>query len=187
MSTTSVIWDRPTRLIHWFIASGILLNLFVIEEGDPPHRWIGYGVTVFMLLRLVWGFFGAPASRFANWPLGFSYLKQFVSDQKHGFHRDYPGHNPAACLTYVFIWLAILGLAVTGWMMGLDTFWGEEWLEDLHGAISTGLEVLVVIHLLGLSFDSWKFRRKTWLGMITGRRSTLPKPPDHSVHQTSVH
>jgi len=61
-------------------------------------------------------------------------------------------------------------LGVTGFMMGLDAYWGEEWLEDLHENLSTALMVLVVLHLLGIAFDSWKFRRKTWLGMITGRR-----------------
>jgi cytochrome b len=69
------------------------------------------------------------------------------------------------------MWLAICCLAITGWMMGLDAFWGDERLEDIHGAIANALQVFVVLHLFGIIMDSVKFRRKTWLSMFTGRRA----------------
>ena len=39
VSTRSVqVWDPFVRLFHWSLVSCVLLNLFVLEEGDPPHR-----------------------------------------------------------------------------------------------------------------------------------------------------
>lgn len=59
-------------------------------------------------------------------------------------------------------------------MMGLDVFWGEEWLQDLHKLFSLAIQGLVLVHWLGMLLDSYHFRRKTWLAMITGRRGDLP-------------
>jgi hypothetical protein len=35
--------------------------------------------------------------------------------------------------------------------------------------MSDGLIVLALIHLIGLGRDSYKYKRKTWMGMVTGR------------------
>lgn len=148
-----------------------MLNLFILEEGDDPHKYVGYAAVVFVLLRSVWGGIGGPQSRFSAFPVQPAKLRLFLRQLVAGQHKDYPGHNPAAALVYFAIWSCVFLLGVSGWMMGLDAFWGEEWLEEIHEGLSNGLMVLVGIHLAGISFDSFKFRRRTWLGMITGRRA----------------
>lgn len=135
----------PSRVIHWSLAVCIILNLFLLEEGDPPHKWIGYAATAIVVLRLVWGFIGGEASRFRSFPI---HLKSLV---------------------YFGVWGLVLGLAVTGFMMGTDKYWGEEWVEEIHEQISDGLMILIGIHLLGVFIDSIRHRRKTWLNMINGR------------------
>jgi cytochrome b len=154
-----MIWSFKTRLIHWLIALPVLVN-FILEGGETPHQVLGYVAFGAMLVRIVWGFIAKDQARFSAFP----FAEVFKA------RRDYPGHNPQASWVYVFIWLLVGGLGVTGFMMGLDAFWGEEWLEDLHENLSNTLLVLVGLHLLGIAFDAWKYRRKTWLGMITGRR-----------------
>lgn len=161
-------WDLPTRSIHWVIASVILLNLFILDGGDDWHRYLGYLATFALLARLYWGFKGGTLSRFKNFPLKISELIHF-SKKIFSKHKDYPGHNPAASWTYVFIWTSLAGLGLTGWMMGLDRFWGEVWLEDIHEYISNFLKLLIVFHFLGILMDAYKFRRKTWMRMITGK------------------
>lgn len=170
MRSESVIWDRQTRLIHWLLAITIILNLFMLEEGDPPHQWVGYAAAGFVFCRLLWGFFGGPQSRFAAFPIGVSQIKQFVRSQISNRPIDYPGHNPLAAIVYILIWVTVLCLGVTGFMMELDAYWGEEWLEDLHGNLSVAMQVFVASHLIGLALDSYKFKRRTWMGMISGRR-----------------
>jgi cytochrome b len=166
MARTAIIWDRTTRLLHWMIAVIILLNLFVLEHGDPPHRWLGIVAVGLVSIRGFWGLAGGEHSRFRTWPLRPHQIKDFFRDQS----TAYAGHNPPASLVYILIWLTIVALGVTGWMTRLDRFWGEEWLEEIHGGIAIWLQALIVVHCLGMALDARKHRRRTWMAMISGRR-----------------
>lgn len=77
-------------------------------------------------------------------------------------------YNPKAVYVYYAIWAMIAGLGVSGFMMGLDRFWGNQTLEDIHEAISNLLLVLVTLHLFGVFFDAYKNKRRTWMLMISG-------------------
>lgn len=160
------VWDLPTRITHWGLALCVILNLFFVEEGSDVHDWLGYAATAVVVFRFVWGFRGAKLSRFISFPISvgsvFSFLKSGLNSEK------YEGHNPLASLTYLGIWALIIALGITGYMMGTDKYWGDEWLQELHAQISMALQVLIGIHLLGVAIDSIRYRRKTWLRMITG-------------------
>ncbi len=167
-----IIWGRPIRIIHWMVAGGILLNRFALEGGDPPHLWVGYTVVALVVLRLIWGIAAKKgAVAFRTWPLRVSDLMTFFQSHFSRVKHDYSAHNPAASYTYLVIWAIILCLGITGFMMGLDAFWGDEWLEDLHGTLANVLIALVIVHLIGIMVDAYLFKRKSWLVMITGRRS----------------
>lgn len=170
MKAPTIIWDLPTRVLHWSLATIVVLNLFLLDGGDPPHEWLGYGAVGFVALRGIWGFLGGTQSRFRAFPVRPRQVLQFLVGQLRGRTPDYPGHNPLASVAYLAIWLLILSLGLTGWMMELDAYWGEEWLEDLHDGLATAIQVLVVFHLVGMSLDAWKFKRRTWFGMIVGHR-----------------
>lgn len=165
-----LIWDRTTRILHWIIAAAVVVNLFFLEEGDDPHQWVGYAAVGAVAFRGAWGFMGGKHSRFRSFPLGITSWRRFFSGLFLWRKEDFPGHNPLASVVYILIWVGVISLGVSGWMMGLDAYWGEEWLEEIHAQISTGIQVLVVIHLAGLALDSFKYRRHTWLGMITGKK-----------------
>lgn len=136
--------DLPTRLMHWALAIGIALNLFILEEGDPPHEWVGYAAVAIVALRFAWG----------------------LRLRKIGF--KWRGPNFIATILYVLLWAMILALGITGWMMGLDRYWGEEWLQDIHENISIAVQVYIGLHLAGIAIDSIRHRRKTWMSMIRG-------------------
>ncbi len=166
----AVIWDKVTRIVHWTIALAVVLNLYLLEEGDPPHQWVGYVAVAAVFIRMIWGFVGSEPSRFRSFPLHPRKLMRFVKSMLRGEKEDYRGHNPLASYVYLGIWTLILSLGVTGFMMGLDAYWGEEWLEELHEGISVALQLLISAHFIGLATDSLTFKRKTYLAMITGRK-----------------
>lgn len=145
VSSHTKTWDFPIRITHWALALCVVLNFFFIEEGSDTHDWLGYLAVVLIFFRLIWGYFGGPAAKFKP-------------------------HNPLAALVYILVWLDVIALAVTGWMMDLDRFWGDEWLDNLHANLSTGLQVLIVLHLCGMALDSLRYKRATWMAMIDGRR-----------------
>lgn len=167
-SSPKIVWPYYIRLIHWIIAIIVVLDIFILEEGDPPHRILGYVALGMVAIRFILGFVDKGHVKWSALPLKFSEIKKQITSHFTGKHVDYEGHTPLASWIYILIWMCIIALAVTGWMMGLDAFWGDETLEEIHGAISNGLEVLVVIHFIGIAVDSYLFKRKTWMAMFKG-------------------
>lgn len=159
----NVVWDLPTRLFHWLIALPVLIN-FILDGEEKWHHRIGYVALTALFFRLFWGFITNSEARFSKFPLSWNKIKNY--------NKSIPsvGHNPIASWTYIFIWLIVAALGISGYMMGLDAYWGEEWLEELHEIFSKIMKVLVLMHFTGIIMDSIKFRRKTWLGMITGKK-----------------
>lgn len=167
-SSQKIVWPYYIRLIHWIIALTVILNIFFLEEGDPPHRILGYIAVGLVIARFFLGVTDKKNQRFPALTLRWSAIKKQITSHFNGKPVDYEGHTPLASLVYVLIWGCLIALAISGWMMGLDAFWGDETLEDIHGAISNGLEILVIIHFIGIAVDSYTFKRKTWLSMIKG-------------------
>lgn len=139
MSAGSRTLPLKIRLLHWGVAAIILTNAYVLEVGDAPHRYLGYLCVAFVITRLL-----------------------FWKTKTHHY-------NPKAILVYAVIWACILGLGLTGWMMGLDRFWGNSTLENIHANLVNLILVLVVVHLLGIFVDAYRFKRKTWMKMLNGQ------------------
>lgn len=170
METARVqIWPLWVRIFHWVLAVIIILDAFVLEDGDPPHRYLGYLALGIVLVRFLMGFVGKGHENFKNFPVGPSHIKKFLSTHFQKAHH-YEGHNPLASLTYFVMWFLVIALGVSGWMLGLDAFWGNEMVEEIHGLFSGALIALVVFHLIGISIDAILYKRKTWMGMISGKK-----------------
>ncbi len=163
------IWDLPTRLFHWLIALPVLLN-YILEGGESPHKILGYIALVALVARIYWGLVGGEHSRFRSFPLSLHKVRIYLVSLLTATPKNYVGHNPMASWVYLGIWLMVFLLGVSGFMMGLDAFWGEEWLEKTHGALATITKFMVLGHFLGILVDTIKFKRKTWLAMITGKK-----------------
>lgn len=167
--SSAIIWSPITRFIHWAIALPVLLNFF-LDGGDSIHKILGYISLAALITRIAWGFVTKDKAHFKFFPLSPTDVKGYVTSLRSGTIKDYPGHNPLASMTYIAIWFLVGLLGVSGFLMGLDAFWGEEWLEELHEVFSNGLVALFICHIVGIIFDGIKHKRKTWLGMITGKR-----------------
>ena len=131
-------YDGRTKILHWVFAIAILLNLFITEEGDTIHEWIGYVAFLSVLGRLTKPYW----------------------DKKH---RGVIPTSILAKYVYITMWISIIVLAITGFMMGLDRFWGEIWLEDIHYYTSRVLLALTAAHIAGLITKS--LQTKEWIPM----------------------
>ena len=36
------VWDPFVRIFHWSLVLCVVLNYFVLEEGETAHEWSGY-------------------------------------------------------------------------------------------------------------------------------------------------
>lgn len=175
MSTSTVrLWDPVVRVFHWSLAGAFLANYFFTEEGEDWHRWFGYYAVAWLAIRLVWGFVGTPAARWADfWPtparVG-AHLRALVSGEP--YHRL--GHSPLGALVMILMMALMLGLGVTGFLMEeVDYFWGADLPQEIHAFFANVLMGLVGLHIAAALYESHRLRENLPLSMITGKRRRL--------------
>jgi cytochrome b len=132
-------WDWRIRLFHWSLVAVVVLDQFVLDFGGAWHNRLGYAACVFIALRALGGATPQWRSR-PRWASGII----------------------VAMLAGFFL------LALTGWMMSWDRFFGEDFMEDIHESIGWALVALAVAHIAWVFRESAKRRRNlAWL-MIVG-------------------
>ena len=137
-------WDAPTRWFHWINALaviGLMATGLVILNDDAlgisaagkvllksVHVSFGYVMTVNLLWRFVWAFFG---NRYARWrailPGGSGFIasaRAYVASFLTGEPQQYIGHNPLARIGVSLLFLLLLVQMATGLVLaGTDLFW----------------------------------------------------------------
>ncbi|MET0378763.1 MAG: cytochrome b/b6 domain-containing protein [Spongiibacteraceae bacterium] len=168
------VWDPLVRIFHWSVATLFLLNYWLLEPGETLHEWAGYAIAGLLVIRIVWGWAGSHNARFASfWPTP-TRLRRHVQQLRKREFDPTEGHNPLGALMIFFL-LSLLALtAVSGWMQGLDRFWGEDWVEQLHEYTATTLMVAVVLHVGAVILMSRFSGLSLIRTMISGRRPLLP-------------
>lgn len=157
------------RVLHWLMAA-LIINLFIFDEGDNIHIWLGYGTLAIVLLRTIIGFTANGFEAFKKFPLGLNELFYFFKSIFSQNRKDYAGHNPAASYAYIIFWLLTIGLGVTGILLVyVDSFFGSERLEELHDLMADAVIVFIAVHFMGILLDSILHKRKSWMGVITGK------------------
>ncbi len=167
---TIKVWDPIVRIFHWTVVTACTLNLFILEEGKYWHRVTGYVVAAAIIVRVLWGFVGTRHARFSDFmPTPARVMKQIRGIMTRNESR-YIGHNPLASIMMMVLIGLLAATALTGWMTTLDAFWGEKWLEELHGTIANSIMVLVFIHAGAAIVESWRHRENLVWSMVTGRK-----------------
>jgi cytochrome b len=164
------VWDPVVRLFHWSVVAGCVLNLAVFTDGKGAHRWIGYAVAAALIVRVIWGFIGTRYARFADFVPGPSKLVAYLKALALGRAPRFLGHNPAGAMMMMALMALLAGVSLTGWMLTLDAWFGDDNLEDLHEALANGLFVIAGVHVVAAVFESWKHRENLVRSMITGRK-----------------
>lgn len=113
-------WDPVVRLTHWTMVGAVLLNALVLEKGEGPHVWVGYGLTAVLVLRLIWGLIGPPEARFSAFPPSPARALAHIRDIRAGRTAPHASHNPLGALMVYAIWATLAVIAVTGVLMAND-------------------------------------------------------------------
>ncbi len=163
------VWDIGVRLFHWSLVTSVTLSYFVISPRDM-HKFFGYTVVALITFRLIWGIIGPKHARFSNFIPGPRKLLGYLRDIARGVEERYIGHNPAGAAMIVALLLVLGAIGTTGYMMGMDAYFGEEWVEDLHKSLVNGLLALVAFHLAGVALASRRHRENLVAAMVTGQK-----------------
>lgn len=162
------VWDRFVRVFHWGLVSCILINYFIIDDGETLHRFLGYTASGLVFARFVWGFIGSRHARFADFFPTPTRIRQHLQHLKAGTRDDHPGHNAVGAVMMLILLALVIALGTTGFMQGTDTFWGVEWVQELHEALASTLIAFAGLHALAAIVMS-RLERTNLIGaMISG-------------------
>ena len=171
------VWDPVIRLFHWTVALGCIANLTLLREVKSVHRYVGYAILAAVAIRLVWGFIGTPHARFSDFTPSPARLLGYLKALARRQEPRYVGHNPAGAVMMFALIGLVTACGITGWMMGLDAFWGVGWVETLHEGAANIILVMAILHVLAALMESWRHRENLVLAMVTGLKRA-PKGSD---------
>ena len=162
------VWDLFVRVFHWTLVSCVLLNYFLLEEGEAPHEWAGYLAAALVTARIVWGFIGSRHARFSDFFPTPGRLRQHLQAMRSGRPEHHWGHNPLGALMMFLLMGLVIALGITGWMQGTDTYFGEEWLQELHELLSHALLIAAGLHAASAILMGRLERTRLVKAMVTG-------------------
>ncbi|MBD8893545.1 cytochrome b/b6 domain-containing protein [Roseibium litorale] len=167
------VWDPLVRIFHWSLVALVAIAWLTGDEVQKVHEPVGYVIAGLLAFRLVWGVIGSRFARFTSFVRGpgttLGYLRDIAS-RKAGRHL---GHNPAGAAMIVVLILVLSGTALTGYMQTTDTFWGVDWVSEVHEVLANLVLVLVALHLLGVLVASLEHGENLVKSMITGLKRPL--------------
>lgn len=170
------VWDLPTRLFHWALVLLILVAWFTGEEEGAAaqiHMLAGEIIAGMLVFRLVWGFVGGEHARFADFAAGPNAIATHVRDLVSAKPRRHLGHNPLGGLAVFLLLLTTGFIVVSGLFSGEEEMRGPlsglgPNLSEAHEVAFRVLQVLVVIHILGVIVETVKARDPLVPAMIRG-------------------
>lgn len=162
------MWDPLVRFVHWSVAVLIMVDLLNEAGANPWHRYLGFAAGALVALRLAWGIVGSPQARLLAMAASARAVKAYLAEWKSGQRRFYAGHNPLGASMAFVLWGLVLTVVITGWMLHLDAYWGDESLQTMHAAAAYLLAGCAVVHVGGVLITSALSRANLIKAMFTG-------------------
>lgn len=160
------VWDFGVRAFHWLLVASVIVA-----------AWTG---IVLGRTSLAWSY-----ARFAS----FSYPPAAIVEHVCGVfvrrHRRHLGHNPLGALM-VFAFFAVLaaivmtgtvtlgGLLKQGPLKAFLCYATRQNTLGMHRVLAWLMLGMIVAHLLGVAFESWRGRENLVRAMVTGEKPREP-------------
>ncbi len=162
------VWDILVRFFHWSLVLAYILVWLTSEMWEGAHNYIGYFIGGLIAIRIIWGLIGTKYARFSQFIYRPSTVISYIKDSLQNKAKRYIGHNPAGGAMVVALLLSLIAVTVTGIMMTMVTFFGLEWVEELHEAAAFLTLIFVGLHVAGVIFASREHKENLVKAMITG-------------------
>ena len=200
MTTTVRVWDLPTRIFHWTLATCVVGLIGTAKSGGEAMFWhfqLGYTVASLLLFRIIWGFVGGRWSRFSSFLYTPTTVLRFIRHQIAP--EQTVGHNPLGAMS-VFALFGVLLLQVTSGLMSDDEISNAGPLSrfvsgflvsnatDYHKNIGQFILIgLVTLHVAAVLFYLVKKKENLIRPMVTGdKQLPLPMPPARDDMQSRL-
>jgi cytochrome b len=164
------VWDPLVRLFHWSAVACVATAWLTAEDFRSAHEWAGYAVVGLVTIRSVWGLAGSRYARFSQFVRGPGAVFDYGKKALAGHAPRYLGHNPAGGWMVLALMLTLVALGVTGWMMTIDAFFGNDSIEGAHELLANGLLLLIGVHVSGVLITGYKHSENLVRAMVTGTK-----------------
>jgi cytochrome b len=165
------VWDPLVRIAHWSVAILVAVEMLNEAGANPWHRYLGYTAGALVMVRLAWGLCGSRYARLTAMAQRAKHVVPYLRSSQRTKVQDYAGHNPlGACMAFA-LWLLVLLVVITGGLLQLDAFWGDDTMQAVHAAASYVLAAGALVHVAGVLVTSAVHRTHLVRGMITGKKA----------------
>jgi cytochrome b len=170
LAPTVRVWDAFVRAFHWALVSAFFVAWFFTEKIGTLHKAAGYTALSLVAARTVWGFVGTRHARFADFVPSPRQVLDYARECVRGREPRHLGHNPLGALMILFLLAAVAVIGVSGWMLTLDAFWGDELVEALHTRTVDATLLAVALHVLANLRASARHGENLVASMVTGHK-----------------
>jgi len=181
------VWDGPTRIAHWLMASLFGLSWWTGKTGRLDwHRWSGYVLLGVLVFRILWGFFGSSTARFSQFLRGPREVFQYL----RGRWALAPGHNPLGALSVLTLLVLLFAQVVLG-LFAVDvdgiesgplsshvSFEAGRLCARWHHTLFTALQVFVALHVVAVAYYALVKKENLVGAMIGGKRGYESQPAE---------
>ena len=165
------VWGPLVRVLHWGLATSVIVTFFTHEGPEIVHNTFGYAALAIALTRIVVGFAGGGYARFGNFMASPSATWVYARAVLENREMHYVGHNPLGAWMIVVLLASVVITTGSGWMLDTDAWFGDELVERVHSFFGYLFAPLVVLHVGGVIFTSYRQRENLVTAMITGRKA----------------
>jgi cytochrome b len=187
------IYDLFLRFLHLMIAGSTVVlllsaKLAEINEGEGYLRkafWVihifaGYGLSIGLVLRIIWGFVGPEHARFKS----FIHIEEWKTLIRTLSIKNIIwkwGHHPLASIAYLCFYFASLVLAGTGLLLAAiehdrgpfanwlyDELLYKHSLQEVHEALAWTIVIFIVTHIFALFYHEHEDGLPTVQSMFSG-------------------
>ncbi len=109
-----LVWDLLVRVGHWLLVVLFFVAYFTEDDLLTIHSWAGYGVGIYVIVRVIWGFVGSKHARFSDFAYGPRRAAQYLKDLILLQSKRYLGHTPAGALMIFALLICLALTTVTG-------------------------------------------------------------------------
>ncbi|MGD9967325.1 MAG: cytochrome b/b6 domain-containing protein [Hyphomonadaceae bacterium] len=168
-----IVWDLPTRIFHWSLVILIVVAWFTGEEEGGVHMLAGSAIAGLLVFRLFWGIVGGEHARFSDFAVGPNAILAHVRDLFSARPHRHLGHNPLGGVAVLLMLGVLVAVVGTGLFSGDDQIRGPfasagRDFSEVHELAFRMLQALVVIHILGVVFETFKARDPLVPAMVRG-------------------
>lgn len=186
---SNLIWDIPTRLFHWLLVGGLLVQYITAEWMDDAMQWhfySGYFLLGLLIFRLWWGLIGPDYAKFSSFVTGPARVYQYSRQVLSRHHEDHAGHNPLGGWVVLLMLFLVMCQAVSGLFLTDDIFLEGPWraavdastqdfMNFIHHRFFNLLLWLIGLHVAAIAFYSFYKGQKLVPAMFHGKKVTKAK------------